>query len=190
MKAILIDTISEKINLSKEEIKILHSSFQTVTKNKNEYLVYEGNKSSYLYFLTKGYVRFFYNEDGNEITTQIYAEKSFITSFESFIKNNPSKENIQCNSDCTLLRISKNQYENLYKEISDWSMFCESVYQDYIMKTAERVNSLQNLSASNRYLNLLQNKPNIALNTPIKHLASYLGIKPQSLSRIRKETIK
>ena len=46
MKTILIDTISEKINLSKEEIKILHSSFQTVTKNKNEYLVYEGNKSS------------------------------------------------------------------------------------------------------------------------------------------------
>lgn len=190
MKTILINTISEKINLSKDEIKILHSSFQTVTKNKNEYLVNEGNKSTYLYFLTKGYIRFFYNEDGNEITTQIYTEKSFITSFESFIKNNLSKENIQCISDCTLLRISKNQYENLYKEISDWSIFCESVYQDYIMKTAERVNSLQNFSASNRYLNLLQNQPNITLNTPVKHLASYLGIKPQSLSRIRKEVIK
>jgi len=190
MKTLLIDTISKKINLSKEEIKILLSSFQIITKNKNEYLVNQGNKSTYLYFLTKGYVRFFYNDEGNEITTQIYTKKSFITSFESFIKNNSSKENIQCNSDCTLLRISKNQYENLYKEISDWSIFCESVYQNYILKTGERVNSLQNLSASKRYLNLLQNQPNIALNTPVKHLASYLGIKPQSLSRIRKEIIK
>ncbi|WP_286827769.1 Crp/Fnr family transcriptional regulator [Maribacter sp. UBA4516] len=190
MKTILIDTLKEKINISDKEKVVLTDYFQITTKKKNEYLVNEGSSSSYLYFIIDGYVRCFFNNDGNEITTQISTNKDFITSFESFLNNNSSKENIQCISDCLLLRISKTNYENLYSEISDWSVFCKSVYEEHIMKISDRTNSLQNLSASERYLKLLNTQPNIALNTAIKHLASYLGIKPQSLSRIRKEVFK
>lgn len=190
MKTILIDTLEKKINISDKEKEVLTTYFQITIKKKNEYLVNEGASSSYLYFIINGYVRCFYNDDGNEIITQISTTKDFITSFESFLNNNSSKENIQCISDCILLRISKDQYENLYKEISNWSIFCKSVYEDHIIGISKRANSLQNLSASKRYLRLLNTQPNIALNTAVKHLASYLGIKPQSLSRIRKEIIK
>ena len=190
MKTILIDIIKEKVDISDNEIEILTSNFQIITKQKNEYLVIEGSKSLYLYFIIDGFVRYLHIDDGNEITTQISTTKDFVTSFESFLNNSFSKENIQCTSDCTLLRISKDEYQNLYREVSNWSIFCKSVYEDQIRKISERANSLQKLSASQRYLKLLNNQPKIALNTAVKHLASYLGIKPQSLSRIRKEIIK
>ncbi len=188
--SILIDTIKEKINVSEKEEEILAATFQIITKNKNEYLVKEGSTSRYLYFIIKGYVRYFYLNDGNEITTEISTSMDFVASFKSFVNNEYSIENLQCTSDCILLGISKDEYQNLYKEVSYWSIFCNGVYENHIMKISERANSLQNLSASERYLKLLDTQPNIALNTAVKHLASYLGIKPQSLSRIRKEIIK
>ncbi|PKQ68439.1 hypothetical protein BZG01_04285 [Labilibaculum manganireducens] len=190
MKTILFDTIKEEIIVSDKEVEILTSVFQIITKKKNEYLVKEGSLSPNLYFIIKGYIRCFYIDDGNEITTQIYSAKDFLTSFESFLNNQYSKEYIQCTSDCTLLSISKSDYDKLYKEVSNWAAFCKSVYEKYIVKISERANSLQNLSASDRYLRLLNTQPNIALNTAVKHLASYLGIKQQSLSRIRKDIIK
>jgi CRP-like cAMP-binding protein len=190
INTILLDSIKEVTIISDKEVEILTSVFQSITKKKKEYLVKEGSLSPNLYFIIKGYVRCFYIEDGNEITTQIYSTKDFATSFESFLNNEYSKEYIQCTSDCTLLSISKSDYDKLYQEVSNWSTFCKSVYEKHIVKISERANSLQNLSASDRYLRLLNTQPNIALNTAVKHLASYLGIKPQSLSRIRKEVIK
>ncbi len=186
MKTILIDTIKEKVNISDDDIKILTSYFQIIPKRKNEYLVNEGDKSLYLYFIIDGFVRCFLTDEGNEITTQIYTTKDFVTSFESFLNNDFSKENIQCTSDCALLRISKDEYQRLHNEVSNWSIFCKSVYEDQIMRISERAYSLQKLSASNRYVKLLNTQPQIALNIAVKHLASYLGIQPQSLSRIRK----
>ena len=95
MKTILIDIIKEKVDISDNEIEILTSNFQIITKQKNEYLVIEGSKSLYLYFIIDGFVRYFHIDDGNEITTQISTTKDFVTSFESFLNNSFSKENIQ-----------------------------------------------------------------------------------------------
>lgn len=190
MKTILFNAIKEVIIISDKEVEVLTSAFHIITKKKNEYLVEEGALSQNLYFIINGYVRCFYIDNCNEITTQILSTKDFVTSFESFLNKENSKESIQCISDCTLLSVSKTDYENLYKNVSNWSYFCKSVYEKYIIKISERANSLQNLSALDRYLRLLKTQPNIALNTAVKHLASYLGIKPQSLSRIRKEVIK
>ncbi|MBX2842423.1 MAG: Crp/Fnr family transcriptional regulator, partial [Flammeovirgaceae bacterium] len=73
--------------------------------------------------------------------------------------------------------------------VEAWPRFCQSVYEDYILQISKRLNILQNLTATEKYENLLASSPHIALHTPVKYLASYLGIQPQSLSRIRK-TIK
>jgi len=188
--SLLYDTIKKVITVSDNEIEVLNTAFKVVTKNKNEFLVREGAISRNLYFVVSGYLRCFYIDDGNDITTQFATTKDFITSFESFLNNEFSKENIQCISDCILLSISRDGYEQLYQEVLNWPMFCKSVYESHIIKLSQRANTLQNLPASKRYLNFLNAQPNIALNTSVKHLASYLGIKPQSLSRIRKEIIK
>ena len=189
MKDILINTIKNKIKLSANEEELLISYFEFIQTNKNDYLINVGSTSRYLYFVVEGYIRSFYVDNGIEITNQFTSANEFVTSFESFAHNIESKENVQCMSDCSLLRISKSNYEQLFKEVASWSTFCNGVYEKHILRMSERANSLQTLSASERYLKFLDKRPNIVQHANVKHLASYLGIKPQSLSRIRKEII-
>jgi CRP-like cAMP-binding protein len=186
--SLLLEIVQNKVPISESEIETLTSAFHLVSKKKNEFLVKEASSSSNLYFIVQGYIRSYtLVDDGNEITNQLSTSKDFVTSFDSFLHNEATKENIQCITDCTLLSISKEDYESLFNEIANWSLFCKGVYEGLIMKISERASSLQNLSASDRYMKILKTQPDIALNTPVKHLASYLGIKTQSLSRIRKE---
>lgn len=184
----LIEEIQKKISVSSSERKILESSFKNLSTKKNEYLVKLGAKTQHLYFISSGYVRCFYvDEEGNEITTDILNPKNFVTSFESFMKKEVSNMSLQCITPCELLSISKQDHENLYFKVRQWSWFCQGIYEKSIMKMQNRINILQSLSASERYSTLLKHQRDIALNASVKHLASYLGIKPQSLSRIRKE---
>lgn len=184
----VLQFVQQKIALSDAEIAFLTNSFVAVRKKKNDFILIHGQKAEYLYFLSKGFVRIFHeNEKGDETTSQILMSNDFVTSFESFINQSVSKENIQCISDCELLCITKQRHDLLYKNISEWQVFCQSVYEGYIIRAQQRTYILQNLSALDRYAKLLQTYPDIVLNTPVKHLATYLGIKPQSLSRIRKQ---
>lgn len=180
--------VQQKISLSDAEIDFITASFVIVKKKKNEFILKYGHKADHLYFLSKGYVRVFHeDENGYETTSNILSVNDFVTSFESFTNQCPAKESIQCSSDCELLCISKQNYDLLYIHVSGWQVFCQSVYERYIIKSQQRTFILQNLSASDRYAKLLHTQPDIVLNTPVKHLATYLGIKPQSLSRIRKQ---
>lgn len=184
---ILIKKITNKISISHNETDLLTASFHPINCKKNEYLLKAGQKPQKLYFIVSGYVRCFYiDQEGNEITTDILSSNELVTSFESFLKDTPSTYSIQCISDCELLFISKQDYQALYQKVEGWPVFCQAVYESHIMKMTSRINALQTLSASDRYEKLLNKQPEIALHTPVKHLASYLGIKPQSLSRIRK----
>lgn len=186
MKTALINRVKAKIALTGRETEILNSRFREVEKRKGELLLREGALARHLYFIISGFVRSFHISNGEEITTQIAVAGDFVTSFESYNESTPSEENIQCISGCELLSISKADHGKLYDEVAHWMTFCNSVYEDSIIRYAKRVNSLQNLSASERYEEILATQPEIALNASVKHLASYLGIKPQSLSRIRK----
>ncbi|MCR9252152.1 MAG: Crp/Fnr family transcriptional regulator [bacterium] len=190
MKDILIEVIKSKIEISFDEEEILLSCFEPVYKSKSEYIVKAGSNAKYLYFIVEGFIRGFYSEKGNEITNQFSTSRELVTSFEAFAYNSISKESIQCISDCSLLRISKANHDKLFQEVANWSVFCKGVYESYILKMSRRANSFQTLSASERYLKFLDSEPKIVQNVSVKHLASYLGIKPQSLSRIRKEIIK
>ncbi|MBO9703636.1 MAG: Crp/Fnr family transcriptional regulator [Sporocytophaga sp.] len=183
----ILEYVGKKIALSENDREILISSFHFVKKDKNDLILRKGSKTEYLYFIINGYMRCFHQkEGGEEVTTQIWGPGDFATSFESFLKSNLSPDYIQCISNCELLCITKNDHENLYSAIEGWPLFCQNVYETYILRMSERMHILQNLSASERYMRLLNKQPNIALNTSVKHLASYLGIQPQSLSRIRK----
>ncbi|GAA0894146.1 Crp/Fnr family transcriptional regulator [Fulvivirga kasyanovii] len=184
----LINIVESRVPVSPEEQELLTASFHPKSSKKNEFLLKSGQKPQQLYFIVSGYVRCFYVDDeGNEITTDILSARELVTSFESFLKDIPSSYSIQCISDCELLFISKQDYQALYQKVEGWPVFCQGVYESHILKMTSRINALQTLSASDRYEKLLNKQPEIALHTPVKHLASYLGIKPQSLSRIRKD---
>lgn len=186
--AFLLKKIEKKIPLSDLEKDHLITAFTLQKCSKNDYLIRSGETAHYLYFLLDGFVRCFtQDEEGNEITTELIAPRNLFTAFESFTLQNSSSAFLQCLTDCSYLRISKNKYEELFSTIPQWSVFCRSVYDGQLIRDSKRKSILQSMNAKERYNYILENDPELALHVPVKYLASYLGIQPQSLSRIRKE---
>lgn len=126
-------------------------------------------------------------EEGTEVTAQIVGKNNFITGFNSFVSEIKSTETIQCISDCEVLYITKSEYEILTKECDIWSAVCKRVYEKTITFHQQRTTDLLTLSAEKRYLKLLTERPELIQQVPIQIIASYIGIKPESLSRIRKK---
>jgi CRP-like cAMP-binding protein len=182
----LINYISARIEMSPQEIELLGSYFKCEVFPKNTLLESENTISKKLYFIENGLVRTFYLENGNEITTQIVERNNFITAFDSFVTGQLSKVNVKCITDCEVSYISKEDYSSLYQKISGWERFCKNVYEKTISFNIQRTNDLLSLSAEKKYLKLLSNQPEIIQKVPMQYIASYIGIKPESLSRIRK----
>lgn len=186
---LLIDFFHEKIEISKEDVRLISCYFNHKTVSKNTILEYEGDFAKNLYFINSGYVRIFHIENGEEITTDIIEQRSLTTLFDSFINGKPAEENLQCISDCDLFYISKAEYENLYTTNSYWKKICNQIYKETISSNLKRTKSILSLSAEERYLKLMHEKNDLIKNIQLKYIASYIGIKPESLSRIRKKII-
>ncbi|WP_136666763.1 Crp/Fnr family transcriptional regulator [Flavobacterium sp. H122] len=187
----LLDCISKLVAKPENEndIRLLEQAFKTAYFTKGTFLEKENSIAQNLYFISKGYIRTYYYEEGNEITTQILGKNNFITSFESFVTHSISIENIQCVTDCEVLYITKSDYTMLNNESTFWSAFCKQLYEKTITFHRQRINDLLTLTAEKRYLKLLDKQPEVIQNVPIQYVASYIGVKPESLSRIRKKII-
>ena len=182
----LINFIESKVSISDMEKEMLRSSFDTCQKSKNDYLIKAGDRARQLFFVVDGIVRLFkYDDKGNEITTNLFRANSFVTSFDSFMNGSTSAESVQCIVDCEFLTISKEKYDSLFVIVEEWPTFYKKIHDEHIIGAYNRTYSFQHLSAAERYQKLVETEPDIVLHTEVKYIASYLGIKPQSLSRIR-----
>jgi len=183
----LINDISKYIPLSKEDIRTISESFSSITIPKNTMLEVENKSTKYLYFIIDGYVRVFYSKEGEERTTQINCPSGFITSFQSFITNSKAYDNVQTISECNLLRITKDSLDKLNENIKNWGIYGEKIYEKALIYNEDRNRDMILLTAEERYLKLIKTQPDIIQNVPLQYIASYIGIKPESLSRIRKQ---
>ncbi|GAL85720.1 transcriptional regulator,crp/fnr family [Sporocytophaga myxococcoides] len=183
----LLKYISKTVSLSEEDIKVLMRVFNYDIFKKGSLLEAENSVAQNLYFIKSGFARIYHFEDGNEITTSIGTPNSLITSFESFLKGTPSSSNLKCITDCEMLYISRVDYDRIFVEIPSWEKFCRFNYEKIIANNFQRSNDLISLPAEKRYHKLVQSHPEIIQNVPIQYIASYIGIKPESLSRIRKK---
>jgi CRP-like cAMP-binding protein len=162
--------------------------FKPIQVKKDTILEPAGKIPLYHNFIVSGYMRNFHqDEKGNEVTVDLNNGPRFFTSYFHFMNRSISNENLQCLTDCELLRISRDDVDQsaaLGKTQKDYTI---KVLQQKIELDKEQIHDMGNLTAEQRYLKLLKNQPNIVRNVPLKYIASYLGIKPESLSRIRKE---
>ncbi|CAM3704992.1 Crp/Fnr family transcriptional regulator [Elizabethkingia occulta] len=187
----LIQLITERVILSDEEREWCASYFEPVVYSKNTSIEAEGKIPQYLYFIVSGYVRLFHqNEKGEEMTTHINCPPGFITSYFNYINQTPSDENLECITDCQLLRITKTNLDKLIDKSSAFKDFSISVFQQSISYNENRSKELATLTAEQRYLKLIKEYPNILQNVPLQYIASFLGMNPKSLSRIRKQVIR
>ncbi len=150
-----------------------------------------GTVPEYHNFVVSGFMRnYFMNEKGEEVTTDLNDGPRFFTSYQYFLDQTPAPENIVCITDCELLRISHQGVEALMKVgghvIREFSMM---VMQQSWEEEKQRLHDRTTLSAEQRYLKFVEEHSAILQHVPLQYIASYLGIKPESLSRIRRKLI-
>lgn len=187
----LLKLISKDITFSEEEQELCGKYFEPVLFPKNHLIEEEGKIPKYLYFVLSGFVRLFhFNSKGNEVTTNINCPTGFITSYMHFINQTKSDENLECVTECELLRITKANLDLLVGQSMVFKDFSISVFQQALFYHENRSKELAVLSAEERYQKLIKDYPNILHNVPLQYIASFLGMNPKSLSRIRKEMIR
>ena len=187
----LIETIRKSAMLSNEDAALCKQYFEPMTVAKNTILDEEGKVSPYLYFVNSGYMRlFYYDQNGDEQTNLLASSGHFVASFLCFIHQTKATENVECVTDCDLLRIRNSDMKKLIDESEYFKIFSLTIFEQAIAATASRANDLATLNAEQRYKKLIEQQPELLQNIPIQYIASYLGIKPQSLSRIRKNIFK
>lgn len=188
MHASLLKLITEHLPLSDNDRELCTQYFQPVHLPKNRVIEEEGRIPKYLYFIVSGYVRLFhYDDKGDEVTTHINCPPGFITSYSSFISQEKSNENLECITGCELLRITKPDLDLITRQSAAFRDFSFLVFQQSITYNENRAKELATLTAEQRYQKLMKNYPHILHNVPLQYIASFLGMNPKSLSRIRKE---
>jgi CRP-like cAMP-binding protein len=185
-----LDTLQKFIenytSLPTDEWKQISVCFEKRVIDKDELILQEGKVCRHLYFVESGLLHFYINKDGNNITKFFTEAPYFFTSQSSFNSQKPANENIQAIEKSIVWQISYNQVNELYN-LKSWTDFARKIIQEVQFFTEEILEELQTETAEFRYKKMLKNKPELLKRIPLKILASYLGIAPQSLSRIRKK---
>lgn len=155
---------------------------------KGKLFLEEGQRCDYFYFVIKGLVRVYYIDlNGNEITHWFAAENSMITSPFSFLKQEKNILYFEAVEDTDLIAITAKQLDAIASQVKSTETALRQLYAEFAMILSRRVMSIHTETAEERYLRLMDEYPHLFQKAKLAHIASYLGITPQSLSRIRKK---
>ena len=180
--------IENYTTLSDKDWKQISVCFEKRVVEKDEILLQEGKICRHLYFIESGLLRYFINKDGNDITKFFTEAPYCFTSQVSFTSEKPSTENIQAIEQSVILQTTLKQANDLL-ELKSWNTFIRKLIQEVQYYTEEILQEIQTETAENRYKKMIETNPQLLQRVPLKYLASYFGIAPQSLSRIRKRIV-
>ncbi|WP_461788654.1 Crp/Fnr family transcriptional regulator [Pedobacter sp.] len=173
--------------LSAELKNAIIENSSIATYSKGRILLSEGEKSDTIYFIISGAVRIYYlNSNGEETNTWFLFENELLISVYSFFTSNPSFEYMQAMEDCTLIVVKKERLDWLYKNFLEFNIIGRRLTELYYVRNEAQTNALRMLSAKERYQQLIVAQPKILQRVSLTHIASYLGISRETLSRIRK----
>lgn len=190
MKHILVEILSEMTTLSPEEVKEVEQSFPLQTYPKGTYLLKEGQVAKESYFVVKGCVRNYELLDGEENTLDFYTENQSVANFNSLATGKPSTINFVCTEETTVTKINGEIEKELYRKIPRFETFCREGMEQMMGNLQNELSVFLKLKPEERYQKVLKERPDLINRVPQYQLASYLGIKPETLSRIRKRVFK
>ncbi|HMO63208.1 MAG TPA: Crp/Fnr family transcriptional regulator [Ferruginibacter sp.] len=182
----LITFILQFGNLNKQQIDLIAGKVNEITLRKDEYFSEAGKIPRQVGFIVEGVIRgCYYNNNGEEITRCFIAEKNLAVDYVNFEANAASSEYLQASTDCKLLVFSKQDWEELSHTIVGWDSIKNKMVQQCLYLKS-RKSPVISQDATTRYLEFLENYPTLTNRIALSHIASYLGVTQQSLSRIRK----
>lgn len=190
MTHILIKLLSELTPLSEKEKFDIESSFPIESFEKGTFLLREGQVARNAYYIISGCVREYEINDGEEKTTAFYTENQSAVNFNSIAKQAPSEVNYICMEKTTLAILNAEKENKLYEKHPRFETFCRSGMEQMMGSQQEELIQTIVLKPEQRYKKLQQERPDLLNRVPQHQIASYLGIKPESLSRIRKRITK
>lgn len=179
----------QRVSLSSSEVNAITQCLVAKQYERGESIIHQDKVCDYIAILQKGIVRFYYyKDDGTEVTQCFHFPGSFMSAYSSFLSGTPSFENAQALTNTEVLLLQKSDLNRLYLSYPNIEKVGKIITEKMYMELEQRIMSLQCNSAEERYRNLLQNEtPEIIKNIPLKHIASYLGVTAETLSRIRRK---
>jgi CRP-like cAMP-binding protein len=191
MYDLILKNISRFIDLTEDEKTFFTSLLKIKKLRKKQYLLQEGEISRYEYFVNKGCVRTYsIDEKGQEHIVQFAIEDWWTGDMYSFLTQTPGLYTIDALEDSELFCLEKNALEELYTKIPKFEKFFRHLLQNAFIAGQRRIIETMSLPADQRYCKFIEQYPLMEKRLPLKQIASYLGITPESLSRIRSQYVK
>lgn len=180
------ETVNLNLALSPEEERFISELQSEKFYTKGTIILSEGEIVSQCYHVIKGCIRKYHLKDGEEKTTDFFIETDSIATRPSGIIKVTSKYFLECIEDSTLSVITAEQEDRLYKKFPRFNSLCRISTEQKLEEYQEMFSTFISSSPEERYLNLMNTRPEVLKRVPQYQIASYLGVKPESLSRIRK----
>jgi CRP-like cAMP-binding protein len=188
LSSLLEQNIARHVQLSERELDVFVSHLQKHSLKKKSFLVKAGDVCQYEAFVTKGCFRIFYtNEKGAEINLSFAFEDWWLTDIDSFTNQIPALLNIEAMEDSEVLLISKKDKDRLYEEVPKIDKLFRVMTQKTLIALQRRMIDNLSKTADERYLELIKRYPKLEQRIAQHHIASYLGISAEFLSKIRKK---
>ncbi len=172
--------------VSPEAWEVIRAKFTEFNFKKNEYLIREGQHAAYKFFIAKGITRTFYIKEGKEITVDFNFENTFVDSYASFLTGNPSRCYIQALEQTKCYKIKKENLNQLYSDYKLGERLGRIIVEKRLLDKELREATLLLDSPKERFLWLQENHKDWLQRIPQQHLASYIGISPETYSRYKK----
>jgi CRP-like cAMP-binding protein len=178
---------SQYVQIPEKEWKAVKPYVQFLKIKKGEYFIKEGQVCKQVGFLNEGVLRVYYMVDGKEMTSYFNSghRNPIVSAFYSFLSTQPSLESIHALEDSELIVIDYESLEQLYDKSPIFQKLGRMMAEQNYLASVLRIYSLQHKPAQERYEELLRKYKHVIHLIPLHHIASYLGITPESLSRIR-----
>ena len=190
MEIRISDMIAEEMSLTDEEREAVDRLIPIRKFKKGDVLLQEGKVSRECFFTIKGCVRSYQIKGGEERTTQFFVEGEPIAALLSYLNKTPVKHYLECIEDSTLAVLSFDNEQELYNQNPKFEALCRNSIERAFGEQQEMIQNYLTKNPEERYLMLQETRPDLIQRVPQYHLATFLGVQPESLSRIKKRISK
>ena len=181
--------MSQLVALDASDKELLQQCLSVKQYKQKERLLREGQISPSFFYVLSGFIRLYYLREGSEITAYFYPPDTFVSAYESYVKQIPSRFNLQACAESIVVEIRSEAAVRLLNHSAKFEAIARMAMEDELIAHQRIIEGLLTLSPEERYYQLMQDNPGIFQQVPQHQIASYIGVKPESLSRIKKRAL-
>lgn len=180
---------SQIVPLLDTELELIDKYFEKRSLKKKEFLLQDDKVCNFIAFLAHGSIRHFHIKDGVEKTCDLSFKDTWVTDYQSFTYETVGKINLQAMEATTVFIVHKQNLHRLYKECRKYETISRLIAEQVAQRATEMAMSLSSDKPEERFQNLIKKQPDLFQRVPQKFIANFLGISPESLSRIKRRVL-